>query len=909
MSLTVLVRDTLESWPGTRSFAETAEFLWLRLERILQSCFQYVFLGGWARQLVELPILVPQLAQARTWIPTGSIQFSPERAGASGPAFLHGLQNAFFLGLPLTLSHLLVFKRYSLQGIPSGLTARVSYRGGEVLLLCARGRGVGAFFQQREPLSLLLGLALTALVVSEAIHLRAGVPLLQIAGLHFAYAFVEQGVLFASLGSQTLDTAAYAARLAVGPGARRSTFAYGLGLFSGGLRVDALFLSGSRFLLERIFLRLKKPPEFWRGAVEKGTSRLIVALALAALPFYSADYLSRNLFGFSSRDSELSKLLSRFAFSIKRPAPGEPVSVQFEGRNILSPESYGRTAPDVIRDPWHRSTLSIEAQREGIEETYATRSSNQKVDAVYLGSLERTVFEWLNRRTAGGQERSQANRETVPVGTPVRQGLGREVAPPADGLRTPTRADTDRRVGRRDKWYRASRARRADTGYAINLPLERAQAHPEGLTALYHTGLEAPRYLAGGGRVEPFRPIRYDSPSELSRKRNARRSPLHKAPVHAYRDWLLSRQPKEALTSALQQKGLYRARLALNDYLSAARRYQEAERGSRGWSTSRRVSLRAAGQRELFQRRSGGVRSRANSVYSQQYTGNLHLVRRLFAVSWDARENRLGKGVRRKLALDQLTQQRTPANFESEELGRASVLRVQNGQNRLVAPGGKGWVLLPGSVRRPDTQIHPQPLYAGFDQERRALVLTNRVLPPERALRGGPGLENAGAWSNRGLSDSLLQASLKTGETTRTRFSVWPRNNRVRRIRSVNTRYTSRPVLSRRRPIREVQLLSRDRATWAKGSVGTPALSQFAFWRNPRSDSRKSTLDITPVRSSQAFPLSFERAARVGVYVPGDLQPSNRGGLLWPGAERARWFSSTWRPGAPVIPNLSLSHE
>ena len=74
----------------------------------------------------------------------------------------------------------------------------------------------------------------------------------------------------------------------------------------------------------------------------------------------------------------------------------------------------------------------------------------------------------------------------------------------------------------------------------------------------------------------------------------------------------------------------------------------------------------------------GGSRSRSNSIYSQQYIGNLQLIRRLFSVSWFFNENMLSfhfqfKGIqflRRKIALDQSTFDKGKTIFEHEELGK-----------------------------------------------------------------------------------------------------------------------------------------------------------------------------------------------------------------------------------------------
>jgi hypothetical protein len=951
MSLTVLIRDALESLPtgAPGSWSETLEFIGVRLERAIQSLVQFIFLGGWFRQVIDLPIVVPQLAEARTWLPAhGSLQFpvqeeafSPSQlsnAFSSGFAFREGLLNGLFLGLPLTLSHVLVFKRRYIQGLPQGLTARVSYRLGETVLLCLTGRGRGTLFHQWDPLPLLFGLWLTARVIYEVVQLRRTglqryVP--YIAGLHFTFAFVEQGVVLGTLGSQTLDTAATAARLWVGPGAWISSLSYGFGLFSSSLRIDAVFLSFALWGVEKLLLFLNVSPEFWRRRIDRATSNLIAAFALTSIPFYTADYISRNILGFEGRDSELSKLATRVAFSVEIPAEDEEdYSRIFEGRYSRDNDSYGRAAPDRVRDPVSLGDPAIENIADPVDERFISRNANQRVDVVFLRGWEEALYNWIrerlewlttqvglttSRETGGKNGESGAEEEEQPsdlslpvvVGPSSREDLGTVLAPSVrervdPSVRNERGDNVDAWAERRELWYRASQVSEVAGIFSANLPIARTEEnHPEGLTALYQAALNPHQFLAGFVLpVEHYRPLRYESAIELGRKRRARANPLHHAVITGYRDYLLSRQPRELITTAEDQLGLYRARLALDDYLTAARSYHEAEQDAEGLTNSTSVALRGAAQRRLDWARFNGVRSRESTIFSQQYTGNLHLVRRLFVISWDPRETRIAQGVRRKLSLDQLAPQWKPAIREHEELGRAAHVGVQpddfyEGPEQGDEPN---WVILPDTVEYPDTDIHPNPLYAGWDQERRALVLTNRVLPPERAVRAGPSVGGTedGPWTlKRAAADSALAASLKAGDVSRRNFTVWPRNDQVLRRESERNPVNSRANLSRRRPVSEPNLLAWDRAQWAKQSVlNDTSNTNFSFWRNPQSEARTGESDEpTPARSTQLFPLAFDLAFRNAFYTPGVHQPTARGGLVWPGQAREAWFSSTaWRP-------------
>ena len=949
MTLTLVVRDALEvlepqvtSASNVRSGTGLETFVYY-LETSIQTRFQYIFGGAWLRQIIELPIIAPEVAQARTWTLPGAIgNIQVAITGNAtrpppGPAFGAGLTNALFLGLPFTLSHVIAFRRYALHGLPAGLGATVGYRIGEVVALqrIATGGALWWGFHSLEPLPRVVGLLLTCWVLwdgsSQRVKYRgSGTPLKAIAGIfaiHFAYAWVEQSVFRSALGTQTLDAASSVARLYVGPGAWRSATSYSAGLLLGSLLRDVLFIAVARYLAERFLLLRKIPIADWNGSLHKWTNRLAAGLAIAVLPFYTADYRVLNPLGFRAKDDDVSRALTRKVYSNPRPPQDDPRSTVFEGRYAISPDSYNRPGPDVVREPWFRSAVAAENRYDTIDENYTRRNAAQRVDGVYLNASERNLLDWILRRRGGYEKKIAGTQTNVPVNLPPRYLEGREIAPTAPHIS----AAADRLAARFERWYRAVTGRAKQPG---TLPVDRPTATPDGLVGLYQIGTDHQKYFAGQGPYEPARTTRYDTPSEFLRKKNARRSPLHRGPVHVYRDWLISRQPREYLNTALQQRELYRARLALGDYLSASRRYCEAERNQRGWDVKRRVALRGLWHRELSNQIRGGVRSRASTVYSQQYSGNIHRTRRLFAVSWDPRENRritardrrkvkgldtsdISSVKRRKLALDNITRERRTSKFEHEELGSADITKLKTGKNRLLAklapadlarvatdaPAGQ-WVLLPGAVARADRNIHPQPLYAGWDSDRRAFVLCNRYLPPEQAVRGGPGLvaqpNGFSTAAAQDLASRTRSASLRSGEVARARFSVWPRNSRVRRVRAVNTRLPGRAFLTRRRPVRDVALLSRDRARWAHARHATPPSTQLAFWFNPRSvPSRSGKLDY-PVRSVQPFPVAFERSIRRTRYVPGDIKPSARGGLIWPGGDRLQVSSPYyWRPARP----------
>jgi hypothetical protein len=348
------------------------------------------------------------------------------------------------------------------------------------------------------------------------------------------------------------------------------------------------------------------------------------------------------------------------------------------------------------------------------------------------------------------------------------------------------------------------------------------------------------------------------------------------------------------VSSRQQQRNLYYARRILHNYVASSRQYLDIERSLPKISTlSSETIQRIIWQNKFHSYLFGGNRSRSGSVYSQQYVGNLQLVRRLFSVSWDPNENELPSHfqlnrkqfLRRKITLDQSTFDNQKTIFEHEELGKTFPLLVRDQNKRLLDSTNSSDAPIKRITKIdfrikgrsfPDSRVETAPLYIGWDSRRHTAVLCNRFIPLEWATRT--------RLSNKIVShpnSTLRNFDSYHFNGVRKEFSVWPKSFRARRIRLRGVRYNMRTFSQRRTPIGNISsLMSSDRRTWSQ----KPS-SMFTFWFNPRSDlQRENTGHLyNPVRGSQRFPLSLGRGAFPEIYILGDLQPIARGGFTWPG--------------------------
>jgi hypothetical protein len=211
---------------------------------------------------------------------------------------------------------------------------------------------------------------------------------------HTIFRFSEQRVFFSTLSNQTFDTYSFNSVISYFSIHHIICISYISGLFLGGIFFDLCGRARIFKIIEYLFIILRVPPSDWKKEVDKWTKRFIIAFVIRTIPFYTIDNLVFSSFGFFGRDTEIRRQVSRnaFRYSIDR---GKVWSVLFEGRHILGEDSYGRSAPDIIRKPWHISRLAVEATRDLVDETYRTQVSSQRVDIIYLGTLERNIFEWL----------------------------------------------------------------------------------------------------------------------------------------------------------------------------------------------------------------------------------------------------------------------------------------------------------------------------------------------------------------------------------------------------------------------------------------------------------------------------------------------------------------------------------
>ena len=638
--------------------------------------------------------------------------------------------------------------------------------------------------------------------------------------------------------------------------------------------------------------------------------------------------------------------------------PGKPVSILIEGRNVIGEDSYGRPAPDIAHEPIQISRLAVEVISDLVDKIYRTQQIGQRVDVIYLGTIERKLSDWLSVRIRKKNFVNEKNiidvwnhkkrleqKAIILAKEPARNNFGSDAT-----LRDRSnflfcenqREKVVRSLNRFVRWLHVINQVKKDENHRlIGFLLSPSIKVPEIPFALSSNHFMQQSYLTSIGMLEPQRAIRYANSTEFSRKRNARRSTLYFGTIlRCFNLFIITNSKIEGFVKdhliRQKQHDLYRARITIHNYIVTSCRYSELDQDILSFYKNLklvdRIICRSRWQRELSSYLFGSDHSRSIDVYCQQCVGNLQLIQRLFSISWSSKENivpfrfrtKEKLFLRRKISLDQKPITKREDIFEHEELGKVLLLKIENKRehkkliNLPIRISRKeittkirdlgDWVLLARKIYRVDQRVESHPLYIGFNQEKHALMMCNRYLPIEWTTQTKL-LYNC---TIKIKFDHIADLKSYSYQNKRIEFSSWPQSPQNRRIHLYNVRYNGRISLQRRiyaRQITEFAFMSRDRNLWRQRTIKWDS-SLFEFWINPKSEvHQKSKIGTSKIiRSNQKIPLSLEQAIRPSTYVSGDLQPSTRGGLIWPGTKLSLFIPQKfYHPGLEQRFTLSSS--
>lgn len=727
MALIPFIRDYTEflntfadSLTANNTFFELTKLTLLYVFNSIGYCIFYLLSFQWVKDISHLPVLLPTLNAKilnESYVLDNHlnlIEVAPV-SNLESNKFLLGIVNSFFLALPFSVPQFISIRRWLIQGSVAGLASIFGFRVGQTLFFTSILLGLRFLvlpWLTYEPLSYIVGLFLLINLIYDMTHENLiTIPQSQISrhikifGLHFALAWTEQSIFFQYFSNNTFSTNFNNLDLFLN--FENNQFwlphiSYLLGLFIGGFIFDLIFLFAISNLLESTQLLFKVPLSTWKKQSNIWFLRLSLALSFTSVPYYTLDYLFLGPLGFVSQDklvlqgSEM--LYNKDSLSGMRMLAEREIFLDPYNRRIVS-----KNPLDVI------FPSSFETQNYEGERAWSLADLGKKSNVT--GTAEKTKAIAKVLFNSSSLEKVEPKSEIL--------------KPRPSDLSTLRGVDASKefefqRGDRTEKMINSGFDDRIDQDYVYSDPLK-SQFFSE-LSNYFPTFLNEN--------------VKFDSKQEALVKNKFYSNPIYKNLLSIYIDSILQQQPEEYSVTKEQEKDLYKARLALEDYYNSLLKYS---------------NLSYLNQ---FNEAFGGSKSFATKVYNQQFKGNLKVVRRLFGVTLDEEEN---KAQLRKLSFDQALYETNPTNFYHEEL--------------------KG-----SNSKATSKMLNPLPFYAGWDSELRKFTISNRYLQRDErgsVAIGGVSNENSGKLQNayEQLQNKNKFTNLLANETSNNpikEFSAWP---------------------------------------------------------------------------------------------------------------------------------------
>lgn len=747
----------------------------------------YLVSFQWVRDLVYLPLIVPNLTLSllrETCHPFESpvLNFFTflEMPAYRDNSFVVGLLNSFFVCLPISAGHILSGRRLLVQGIPAGIAAGSGMVLGQwwfVMCVVLGVRSLVVPWLALEPFNYLLGLGLLVNIIYRITHERRirvvrwgdRKELLQYFLTSLLLSWCEATSFFQYLGNVTLDTGTTLldsfSTTSLSPGSLQSLsnpFWMEVG-YAGGLLVGSclfsIFFALLALALRGMWLR-------W-GAVTSSrlTNQLnsfflvtLVALSFASVPYYGMDYLLSNRVGFMSQDTAFDKTVflpatmndttgklglfsdnksfdtdvSTFDRGLylqqHKPVPQSFEDLNYQGEYVWT-KRVGKYTRHIVK---RKAPLVWSNLLKRIGENDNLQLSNARDQDRQLKRAQEKM-KGIQKGAADGLEGNDVDDINS-------QSLENDIVKALNSSFLEEGDDMDEDLGPRDPYQNPQ----DNASYMAERLTEDNETENQFLS-LFDTSL-SPLFINYMPEASVF---------EKRLKKRFAENRLYPLLLRVDVDSFLNRQPATHFLSAAEEEALFQKRNILGQYYDTLRQYNQLQ----NW--------------DQFQTIYRGSKSFANRVYNQQFKGTLRVVRRLFSMTPDfaniintANESKASnESIKRpgervlkydqplfyqpqKMShnvsklLDGKGEPRHPLIFEDPKEDQSSVTeKAKEGTKETVA----GIVfnlheeLVPYNHLMQDMSpfVEPtesKPLYAGWDEELRKVVITNRSLPRSEAL-------------------------------------------------------------------------------------------------------------------------------------------------------------------------------
>lgn len=770
MSFVTALRDYVDvlnattfSLGGNLTFQEFLTQTIIYSFQTLWVAFIYLISGQWIRDLAFLPIKAPQISSSvikegyvAALTPfSNTLSFSETIFSKSLHPFLFffiGFLNSFFASLPISSAHLISGRQLLVHGIPAGVASGFGTLIGQLFFLTCVLFGLRPLvipWVSFQPWSAFLSFAILIYTVygfaqKESLERVKGsefTTFRRFFFINFILSWCEQSAFFHHLGNVTLFPSASQLESFSG----FSSFpSYLLGFLLGscffGVAFIALALFSKHLLLNLTTLPLAT---FFQGINFFFTASLI-GLCFCTFPFYGLDLLFGKPFGILPQERSLrgtvlspnrlshieSSVTSEDRFYLNKQGDLTPWDTGFylqeesfydlEGKRVETKENPFLQFPSL-------EELNIEAH-------YAWTNGRPTRLRIHKDELNSSVGESLREflfPKGANVEINEQKKVRRPFFPSSEQGKDEEKSYLDSQHFQQSWSDKDKNGITIQEYYENPgkglgwRPLFKEDDSEINLFKKRKKRDISGIKERAKEELEIDSFLLNNHTLSlsPF--FIYDPPSpereslqELEKiiKERFYNTIAYKRALNFDIDLFVSRQPKKYLLSQQEETELLEKRQSLSKYYDTLRDYKKM----------------SVSDFNLFKNYFGGSKSYATKFYNQQFKGTLKIVRKLFSIH-------LGDELAfSPLTFDQplfLDKGKESDNFHEE---------LFNQHEKFLKGAGS------------------RPLYAGWDEQSKKFLLTNRFL--SRSLAGKELLISKDEISNYPTLKSLSSLT----------FASWP---------------------------------------------------------------------------------------------------------------------------------------
>jgi MFS family permease len=714
-----VLSNITDNLTGTLSFDVILKSTLLYLATSTKVFVSYILSFEWFRNISYLPIIAPALSQEilrENYVldtPLSNLFTFFDAPSYAENKFVLGLLNSFFLAIPISVAHLIAFRRFIIQGLLAGLTSALGIIVGQIGFIGAVLFGVRSLvipWFATEPLSYIIGIFLILTIIYDMAHESRIRPinltekplLLKIFGLSFLLTWTEQSSVFQYLSNVTLGNQATLLETTTVNSDGQFILTHGsylIGLTFGNIFFTLFF----GFLLLQFINQVVKlsnlPYSLCVRNLNFGILTFTLALSISSIPYYGFDYLLTAPLGFVSQDDSLEKVrlktnlpdtigyLGQLSESKYLDTEVTPFDRGSYLRDFATPKSY--ESLNYQGEYFWNSRLDRSAS---VTQKYRSLEFNPKKDPeVELPSLRDTD-------KTSNKTNNEINDLDLYEGS-LFESRNKQVL-----------------LNKLDKNFE----RNSNPSYA-NL-LSEVLDYSFNESFFTTSASNAPQEVA-------LQKI------ELNIKQKYYSNPLYKALLNLDIDSFISHQPVAQRLSAAQEKQLFENRFVLASYYDTLRDYRLLS-----YSTE-------------FQNYFNGTKSYANRVYNQQFKGTLNVVRRLFAIDLETSK---AKG---NLSANSDAATQSVLKFDQPQFNQFKDSNLALYHEELLQTANDGRKTTPFLEN-----TSPTPFYAGWDNAQRKFIVTNRLFARE----------SAGNEVNLSQKNGVNFVPSRLSNTSKIKFTSWP---------------------------------------------------------------------------------------------------------------------------------------